>query len=53
MKTYNSPKLQVVGINKSDIIATSAPGLKGAYTGTASGVLAPGQRDIDSWYEGN
>ena len=52
MKTYNNPMLQVVGINKSDIIATSNPGLKGEYKGTASGVLAPGQRGLDDWYEG-
>lgn len=50
MKTYNSPMLQIVSINKKDIIATSLD-----VNNTAGNNLwgaAPGVRDIDSWYEG-
>ena len=43
MKTYNSPMLQVVSINKKDIIATSDPALTTTVYTTGS-VLAPGQR---------
>ena len=55
-KTYENPMLQVVSINKSDIIVTS-PGvannstLGGEYN-SSDVSYAPGQRGIDSWYEG-
>ena len=51
-KKYNSPMLQVVSINKKDIIATSDPALGGVFNGET--ILAPGrERDFNSWYEGN
>lgn len=49
MKTYNSPMLQVVGINKSDIIVTS-PGY-GYETTATYGNLAPGQRGVFDPYD--
>ena len=42
MKKYENPMLQVVSINKNDIIATSDPKLGGDYKG--GDILAPGQR---------
>ena len=52
MKTYNSPMLQVVSINKNDVIATSETMRFGAnnYNGTAD-ILAP-DRSRDSWDAG-
>ena len=49
-KKYNNPVLQVVGISKKDIIATSL--VRGADVN--SGVNdAPGRRNVfDEWYEG-
>lgn len=57
MKTYNSPMLQVVGINKNDIVTASDPNValsNTPYTGPSdgSGFSAPGQRGLDDWYEG-
>lgn len=54
-KTYENPMLQIVSINKNDIIATSldAYGKEAADKGgdiTGFG-FAPG-RNFDSWYEG-
>ena len=50
MKTYNSPMLQVVGIRKKDIIATSDLGL---YNETLNegDILAPDRFNMfgDSW----
>ena len=50
-KKYYSPVLQVVSINKKDIIATSDPALGGVFNGET--ILAPGQRGLfdpdDSW----
>ena len=52
MKTYNSPMLQVVSIKRSDIIATSDQTMTIYRNGTLSGgQLAPGQRDLDDYYE--
>ena len=48
MKTYNSPMLQVVSINKKDIIATSL----GLHNDVGYGSFAPDQRGFDDWYEG-
>ena len=50
MKKYENPMLQVVSINKKDIIATSDRIMN--IEGTSGTYLAPGQRGIDSWYEG-
>ncbi|MBR3647505.1 MAG: hypothetical protein IKN59_03840 [Paludibacteraceae bacterium] len=54
-KTYENPMLQIVSINKNDIIATSldaydqeAANKGGDITGFG---FAPG-RNFDSWYEG-
>ena len=52
MKTYNSPMLQVVSINKKDIIATSTMGMLGDYNSSTVTIGAPGQRGLDEWYEG-
>ena len=49
-KKYNTPMLQIVSINKKDIIATSNPALNGTYTGGE--VLAPDRNMFDSWNEG-
>lgn len=50
MKTYVNPMLQVVGINKKDIIATSAPGFStNNYNGET--ILAPGERGIFDPYD--
>lgn len=53
IKKYNSPMLNVVSINKRDIIATSDT-LVGFGTGTKSGgnACAPGMREFDDYYEG-
>lgn len=55
-KQYNTPMLQVVGINKKDIIVTSpkfTDQVAGTKGGDASGFgFAPGQRGLDDWYEG-
>ena len=53
MKTYNSPMLQVVSINKNDVIATSETMSYGLnnYNGTAD-ILAPGQRGLNDWDAG-
>ncbi len=50
MKKYENPMLQVVSINKNDIIATSDPKLGGDYSGQT--ILAPGQRGFDDWDAG-
>ena len=53
-KKYENPMLQVVSINKSDIIVTS-PVVEvstNAYDPTKGGIYAPGQRGLDDWYEG-
>ena len=54
MKTYNSPMLQVVGINTKDIIATSRFTPNSSQTITdPNSILAPGQRSVyEDWYEG-
>ena len=49
MKTYNSPMLQVVGISKNDVIATSF-GYKNAWNGSTP-ILAPGERGIYDPYD--
>ena len=53
MKTYNSPMLQIVGIKKSDIIATSTDTV-GMGSGTKATNLAdaPGMRGFDDWDAG-
>ena len=51
MKTYNSPMLQVVSINKNDIIVTS-PTLGISTENYNGAVYAPGQRNLDDYYEG-
>ena len=56
-KTYENPMLQVVSINKKDIIATSL-GIFGDVYGTTGGNstdgygFAPGQRGLDDWDAG-
>ncbi len=50
MKTYNSPMLQVVSINKNDVIATSMK-VANEYNSTWA-TLAPGERALDSWDAG-
>ena len=57
MKTYNSPMLQVVGINKNDIVTASDPNValsNTQYTGSSdgSGFSAPGQRGVFDWDAG-
>ena len=54
MKKYENPMLQVVSIKKNDIIATSGEetATVGDNVTRESGILAPGQRGINSWYEG-
>jgi hypothetical protein len=54
MKKYENPMLQVVSINKSDIIVTS-PVVEvstNAYDPTKGGIYAPGQRGLDDWDAG-
>ncbi len=53
MKTYNSPMLQVVSINKNDVIATSETMSYGLhnYDGSST-ILAPGQRGLNDWDAG-
>ena len=48
MKTYNSPMLQVVSINKKDIMATSL----GLHNDVGYGSFAPVQRGLDDWDAG-
>ena len=51
MKKFENPMLQMVSISKHDIITTS--GERGVInSGWTSEQGAPGQRGIDSWYEG-
>ena len=53
MKTYNSPMLQVVGISKKDIIATSL--VRGTSSVSSGDCDAPGLRmfELDnSWDSG-
>ena len=42
--------LQIVSISNNDVIATSMK-ITSEYNSTWS-TLAPGQRDLDDWYEG-
>ena len=49
-KIFAQPELTVVNMKHNDIVTTSDPILNGTYSGGV--VLSPGQRDIDSWYEG-
>ena len=51
MKKYENPMLQIVSINKNDIIATSSTlGISSEnYSGA---VYAPGQRGLDDWDAG-
>ena len=53
MKTYNSPMLQVVSINKKDIIATSDPAvtLGGTFGGDVNEICAPDRYSVfgDGW----
>ena len=51
MKKYNSPMLQVVSINKKDIIVTSDLSMRGDYSGSVT-IAAPGQRALDGWDAG-
>ena len=52
MKKYENPMLQVVSINKHDIIVTS-PKLGGDYDPNAGfDICAPGQRGLDDWDAG-
>ena len=54
MKKYENPMLQVVSINKHDIIVTS-PKLAGNYDPNSGfEISAPGQRGLfdNDWYEG-
>jgi hypothetical protein len=44
MKNFEKPMLQIVSINKSDIITTSDPALSGTFNGET--ILAPRRRDI-------
>ena len=52
-KIFAQPEMMVVNVKKNDIITGSNPDvtLGGIYGGTLP-ICAPGQRDIDSWYEG-
>ena len=47
MKTYNTPMLQVVSINKNDIIATSNLGKGNRNWNTGDPVLAPDRTIFD------
>lgn len=49
-KKYYSPMLQIVGINKNDIIVTSLQ--RGSGSATSGDCDAPGLRGLDDWYEG-
>ena len=49
MKKYIDAQLQVVRMNNHDIVTESLSVSGTDYNGK---VYAPGQRDIDSWYEG-
>lgn len=53
-KKYNSPMLQVVSVKKCDIICTSPTSGYDPNSNVTeeTGIAAPGQRDIDSWYAG-
>ena len=46
MKKYENPMLQVVGINKHNIIATSGPGFNPENVVDPSDVGAPGMRGV-------
>ena len=51
-KKYENPMLQIVSINKNNIIATSGPfGSNGTY-GEGVNLAAPGQRGLDDWDAG-
>ena len=52
MKSYVNPMLQIVSINKKDIIATSDRSYKYVFDGDNSKILAPGQRGLDDWDAG-
>ena len=47
MKKYENPMLQVVSINKNDIIATSEPTIPVGVSGSANNAEAPGMRIFD------
>ena len=52
MKTYNSPMLQVVSINKKDIIVTSPVLTNSVFNpGEGDPILSAGRR-YEDWYEG-
>ena len=51
MKKYENPMLQVVSINKSDIIVTSPGSTKGEYH-EGWETLAPGMRGLDDYNAG-
>ena len=52
-KIFAQPEMMVVNVKNNDIITGSDPFTLSSTPWTTGNVLlAPGQRDIDSWYEG-
>ena len=49
-KIFAQPELMVVNVKKNDIVTGSE--VTATISGNSATQLAPGQRDIDSWYEG-
>ena len=52
-KFFEQPALEVVRMKNNDIVTTSPQTINVSNTlYEGSTILAPGQRGIDSWYEG-
>lgn len=50
-KIFEQPALEVVRVKNNDIVTTSPLSVNLGTEYLGSGNYAPGQRDIDSWYE--